>query len=193
MKAAALLLVVFVASCGIEPSTSVTESALTGVNTSCMWIPGKNCYGQPNDGNNIWPADQGIRTMYVLYRYGPDRLRHTQQTFLAFVVWNSTTVGRIFRIDLASDEALNWRATLGNIQATRTNALPDTSTGSSGTVIGGPGNPPHPNVDDPLIFQPEYLGATVRYAGVIENATSNFLDTRAAGVDFTAPTIAGAQ
>src|SRR5256885_1924715 len=136
MKAAALFVVLAIASCGIEPSTSVTESALTGVNTSCQWIPGKNCYGQANDGNNIWPANQGIQTMYILYRYGPDRLRHTQQTFLAFVVWNSTTVGRIFRIDLGTPEAVDWRATSSNVAAGRTSGAPDFNTGSTGTAVG---------------------------------------------------------
>src|SRR5262245_59423051 len=115
MKAAVTLSLLVLASCAAsDPQTSVADGNaiilpnLPAVSTTCQWIPGKNCYGVPNDGNSIWPTGQGITSVQVLTRSGPNRLGGTQATFLAFVIWNSTTVGRIFRIDIGSDGA-NWR------------------------------------------------------------------------------------
>ena len=190
MKAAVTLVILITASCasGTDPDTSATEEAsilLTGlpqVNTSCQWIPGKTCYGLANDGNNIWPTGMGITSVQVLTRSGPDRLDRTQQTFLAFVVWNRSYVGRIFRVDVGSDGA-NWRDVLSDVTAVRTFNNLDFNTGSTGTASGGPVSPPHPNVDGQLIFDQPYLDVVRREAGVIDAASREFLATRAAGVD----------
>jgi hypothetical protein len=173
---------------GNEPETStatdnaVVAQGLVAVDTSCQWVPGKNCYGVPNDGNSIWPTGMGITSVQVLTRSGPDRLAGRQQTFLAFVIWNGTTVGRIFRVDIGDDGA-NWRAVLGNVAATRTFNNLDFNTGSTGSASAGPVNPPHPNVEGPITFDPGYLGVVARYAGAIDGASRNFLATKAAAID----------
>jgi hypothetical protein len=195
MKAVATLVVLVIASCATatEPETAATDQAATvdelitsvlpQVNTSCQWVPGKTCYGMTNDGNNIWPLNMGITRVQVLTRSGPDRLAHKQATFLAFVVWNNAVVGRIFRIDAGTSAAANWNATLGNILAGRTFSLFDTQAGSTGSTAGGPGPVPHPNVDEAIVFDAPYLDAVKRYGTAIDDATTGFLATRAAGVD----------
>jgi len=189
MKASVTLLVLVIASCatGYDPETSASEQTATAqrlipVNTSCQWIPGKSCYGVSNDGDSIWPTEMGITSVQVLTRSGPDRLEHTQHTFLAFVIWNKTTVGRIFRVDIGPDSA-HWRATLGDIAETRTLGNIDFDIGSTGGAGGGPVGPPHPNVMGPITFDTAYLAAVKRYAGVIDDATNQFLITRAVGID----------
>ncbi|HEY0484319.1 MAG TPA: hypothetical protein VGD37_42660 [Kofleriaceae bacterium] len=190
MKAVVALVLLVTASCaaGSEPEIATADEAISlvpvlpQVSTSCQWVPGKNCYGLPNDGNNIWPGGMGITSVQVLTRSGPDRLEHTQATFLAFVVWNRTTMGRIFRIDIGPDGA-DWRAALSNITATRTLNNLDFNTGSTGTAAGGPVNPPHPNVDGQITFDPTYLDVVKRYAGVIDSASAQFLATRAPVID----------
>jgi hypothetical protein len=190
MKAVVALAVLVATGCaaGSEPETVTTDEAigilpvLSQVNTSCLWIPGKTCYGLPNDGNNIWPDGVGITSVQVLTRSGPDRLNHAQQTFLAFVVWNRTVVGRIFRVDIGTNGA-NWRAELSNITATRTFNGIDNNTGSTGSVVAGPVHPPHPNVDVAIVFDTGYLDAVKRYAAIIDSASDQFLATRAPVID----------
>ena len=196
MKAVATLVVLVIASCATatEPETAATEAAATvvddavtralpEVNTTCLWVPGKTCYGMANDGNNIWPLNVGITRIQVLTRFGPDRLGGKQPTFLAFVVWNSSVVGRIFEVDVGTSAGANWTTTLGNIVAGRTFNLFDSQAGSTGATAGGPVPPPHPQVDQAISFDPAYLAAVKRYAGVIDDATAGFLGTRAAGFD----------
>jgi hypothetical protein len=190
MKTAATLFLLVLASCATpsDPGTSVTEEnavivrVLPAVNTTCQWVPGKTCYGLANDGNNIWPTGMGITSVQVLTRSGPTRLSGSQQTFLAFVIWNNTTVGRIFRVDIGSDGA-NWRDVLSNVTATRTFNNLDFNTGSTGTASGGPVNPPHPNVEGPITFESTYLGAVTGFAGAIDDAGRGFLGTKSAAID----------
>ena len=192
MKAAATLLVLVLASCamGSEPETSTTEDkatvirALPQVNTSCQWFAGRTCYGMPNDGNNIWPANMGITHVQVLVRGGPDRLAHKLQTKLAFVVWNRTAVGRIFRIDLGTPDDVDWRATLEKIVTARTMAISDGSESSTGSPLANPNPPPHPNVDENIVFVPNSLDTVRQTAGAIDDATNAFLGTQMPGVDF---------
>lgn len=191
MKPVATLLVLVLASCtlGNDPETgSVEEHAtitrvLPQVTTSCQWTARGTCYGQVNDGNNIWPAGMGITSVQILLRAGPDRLDHKQQTFLAFVVWNATAVGRIFRIDLGTADEADWRVTLGNIVAGRTLNIFDSQVSSAGSTVGGPGPIPHPNIDDILVFPSTYLDVVRRQATIINDATTTFLSTRAVGID----------
>jgi hypothetical protein len=191
MKAAATLLVLVLASCamGSEPETSATEESATvfrlpQVNTSCQWVAGRTCYGMPNDGNNIWPANMGITHVQVLVRGGPDRLEHKLQTKLAFVVWNRTAVGRIFRIDLLTADDDDWRGTLDKIVTARTMAISDGSECGTGSPLANPNPPPHPNVDENIVFEPNALGTVRMTAGALDDATNTFLNTRMAGVDF---------
>jgi hypothetical protein len=191
MKAVATSLVLVLASCamGSEPDTATTQDnaivtrALPEVDTSCQWVPGKNCYGLANDGNNIWPAGMGITSVQVLVRGGPTRLEGRQQTFLAFVVWNSTTVGRIFRIDLGTTAEQDWNAALHNIVAGRTLNLFDSQAGSQGSTVGTPTPPPHPNVVGPIIFEQPYLDVVRKQASLIDGATSAFLGAKAGAID----------
>jgi hypothetical protein len=191
MKAVATLLVLVLASCamGSEPDTATTQDnatvirVLPQVDTSCQWVAGRSCYGQPNDGNNIWPAGMGITTLQVLVRGGPTRFDGKQPTFLAFVVWNSTAVGRIFRIDLGTDDEADWHARLDGIVAGRTISLFDSEAGSQGSTVGSPTPPPHPNVIGPITFDSSYLDVVRRTAGVIDDATHAFLGTEAKGID----------
>jgi hypothetical protein len=192
MKAVATLLALLLASCALaaDPQTATTEDnaiitrVLPQVNTSCLWVAGRNCYGQPNDGNNIWPSGMGITSVQVLVRSGPDRLEHKQQTFLAFVVWNSAFVGRIFQVDSGSPDAVDWQRTLNGIVAGRTISLFDTQAGSTGSTVGGPGPIPHPNVVGPITFENNFLDVVRKQAGIIDDATTAFLGTSVKGVDF---------
>lgn len=192
MKAAATLLVLVLASCAMasEPETSTTEDnatvirVLPQVNTSCQWVRGGTCYGMPNDGNNIWPSGLGITHVQILLRGGPDRLDHKLQTYLAFVVWNRTTVGRIFRIDLNTPSDEYWHVTANDIVAGRTISIFDSSATSTGSPLANPNPPPHPNVNENIVFQPAGLDVARRTAGALDDATNTFLDTRMAGADF---------
>ncbi|HEY6178656.1 MAG TPA: hypothetical protein VIX73_29600 [Kofleriaceae bacterium] len=191
MKAVATLLVLILASCatGTEPDTATTQDNATvirllpQVDTSCQWVAGRACYGQPNDGNNIWPAGMGITRVQVLVRGGPTRADGKQATFLAFVVWNSTAVGRIFRIDLGSDDEADWHVKLDGIVAGRTLNIFDSEAGSQGSTVGSPTPPPHPNVIGPITFDSTYLDVVRRTAGTIDDATNAFLGTQAKGID----------
>ena len=192
MKAAVTLLVLVLASCamGSEPETSTTEDkvtvirALPQVNTSCQWFAVRTCYGMPNDGNNIWPANMGITHVQVLVRGGPDRLEHKLQTYLAFVVWNRSSVGRIFRIDLGTADDADWHGTLDKIVTARLMNIPGSTDSGTGSPLADPNPPPHPNVDENIVLQPVSLDLVRRTAGAIDDATNTFVGTQMPGVDF---------
>jgi len=185
MKAAATLLALFLANCamGTEPETAATQDNVTiirglpQVNTSCQWVADRACYGQANDGNNIWPAGFGITRLQVLVRGAPPRFDGGPTTFLAFVVWNSVAVGRIFRIDLGGPDEQDWHAKLDNIVAGRTFNIFDSQAGSTGSTVGTPTPPPHPNVVGPITFEAPYLDVVRRTAGTLDDATNAFLGT----------------
>lgn len=188
MRSAATLLVLVLASCAspTDPDTTATGQAATTlpqVNTSCQWIAGKTCYGQPNDASNIWPTGIGITSVQVLTRSGPTRLDGRQQTFLAFVVWNDQVVGRIFRLDVGSSDAVNWNNLSANTFAARTFGLPDTRAGAAGATSGSPSPPPHPNVEGPITFESTYLDAVTTSAASVDAATKAFLATASSAID----------
>jgi len=181
----AVLLAVLATSCvaadatdaSDRPEVATTASALTGTATSIHWIPGETCGGLPIcDGTAIWPAGLGITDVQVLLRDAPDRDNHLTQTFLAFVVWNQSVVGRIFRVDVGSDGA-DFRARMSNIAATRTTNNPAFTFGNSGNSVSGPVPVPHPSVDNELTFNSTYLGHVVDFASVITAQTRSFLLT----------------
>jgi hypothetical protein len=96
------------------------------------------------------------------------------------VVWNDSVIGRIFRLDAGSSDAVNFNSVVANTLAGRTFNLPDTSAGSTGSTSGGPVPPPHPNVEGPITFDSPYLGAVANDAAIINRTTGEFLATRSA-------------
>jgi hypothetical protein len=193
MKLAATLAVLAATGCATavdsESATAdqatVLPTGLPSTSTTCQWLVDRNCYGQLNDGNNLWPTGMGINSAYVLTRSGPTRLAGKQPTFLAFVVWNDAVVGRIFRVDVGTRDAANFltvsAATFANrTLATVDSGLPDPSWGSTGATGGGGPPPPRPNVDDLIVFDPIYLGTVVSSAATIHKATAEFMGAKTA-------------
>lgn len=194
MKFAVTLAVLAVTGCAtaVDPETSTGDQAsvvlptgLPSTNTSCLWQVDQNCYGQLNDGNNLWPAGVGITSAYILTRSGPTRLAGKQDTYLAFVVWNDAVVGRIFRIDTGTRNAANFLSVAAGTFAARTvvpggAGLPDPNAGSTGATGGGGPPVPHPNVEGPLVFDTPYLGSVIDHATVIRGATADFMALKTA-------------
>lgn len=191
MKLAVTLAVLAITGCAtaIDQDTSTTDQAavvladLPHTDTTCQWSVDTSCYGQRNDGNNLWPAGLGITSAYVMTRRGPTRLGGKQPTYLAFVVWNNSVIGRIFRIDVGTSNAVNFNSVLANTFAARTFSLPNGSECAAGAVAGGPTPTPGPNVEPPIVFESSYLGAVVNSAAMIHRATSEFLATKSAAID----------
>lgn len=191
MKFAVTLAVLAVTGCAAapDPGTSTADQAavvstgLVSVNTTCQWAVDQTCYGQLNNGNNIWPTGMGITSAFVLTRSGPTRLSGRQQTFLAFVVWNDSVIGRIFRIDVGTSNATNFNSVLANTFATQTFNLPDTTAGQGGATAGSPSPPPHPNVEGPIVFDSTYLGTVASDAATLNRVTTDFLATKSAAID----------
>jgi hypothetical protein len=191
MKLAVTFAVLAIAGCAgaIDQDTSTADQAavvptgLPSTNTSCLWQVDQSCYGQLNDGNNLWPTGMGITSAYMMMRSGPTRLSGRQQTFLAFVVWNDTVVGRIFRVDIGTSNASNFLSVSASTFAGRTLAvspgLPDPSAGSTGSTGGGGPPPPHPNVENPLVFDSAYLGIVANDAASVRRATVDFMAAKA--------------
>jgi hypothetical protein len=192
MKYAVTLAVVAVTGCATavdsESSTAdqatVLPAGLPSTTTSCLWQVDRNCYGQLNDGNNLWPTGMGINSAYVLMRSGPTRLSGRQPTFLAFVVWNDAVVGRIFQVDVGTRDAASFltvsAATFANRTLASSEGLPDPNAGSTGSTGGGGPPLPRPNVEGPLTFDPIYLGTVVDHATVIRKATADFMGAKTA-------------
>jgi hypothetical protein len=194
MKLAVAFAVLAITGCAtaIDQDTSTTDQAATVLidlprtNTTCQWSVDTTCYGQRNDGNNLWPTGIGITSAYVLTRRGPTRLFGRQPTYLAFVVWNDSVVGRIFRIDVGTSNAANFNSVYANTFAARTSGtsgIPDPSEGAAGAVTGGPTPTPGPNVEPPIVFESSYLDAVVNSAAIIHRTTSEFLATKSLAID----------
>jgi hypothetical protein len=191
MKLAVVFAVLAITGCAgaIDQDTSTADQAavvpagLPSTTSTCQWQVDQMCYGQLNDGNNLWPTGIGITSAFVLTRSGPTRLSGRQATFLAFVVWNDSVVGRIFRVDVGSSNATNFNSVVANTFAGRTTSLPDTTEGQGGATSGGPSPPPHPNVEGPITFDSTYLGAVTSSSAIIHRATLDFLATKSAAID----------
>src|SRR3954462_6826376 len=96
MKLAVTLAVLAVTGC-VAPVDSESATAdpaivlpagLPSTNTTCQWLIDRNCYGQLNDGNNLWPTGMGINSAYLLTRSGPTRLAGKMTWYPAFGGWN---------------------------------------------------------------------------------------------------------
>lgn len=162
-----------------DQSSILLPAGLPRVTTTCQWTVDSTCYGQRNDANNIWPSGMGITSAYVLTRSGPTRLDGKQQTYLAFVVWNHAVVGRIFRLDLGTSDAVNFNNTLAAVLYVKTFG-PDLGAGQGGSTYGSPSPPPHPNVNDPIVFDTGYLNSVVNSATILDRVTTDFLATKSA-------------
>jgi hypothetical protein len=163
MRIAVSLICVVVSSCAVntDPETSTGSSALTESSDSVNWDPAVGCSSGPKvvvvpcDGEFLWPAEQGIKSIQVLYRKGPDG--SDGPTFLAFVIWDDNTVGRILRAT-AGRNGTHLRTTVNNIIAARASSAPDHSSSSAGNLSGGTSPaPPHPHIDEAIHFSDKYL------------------------------------
>jgi len=180
MKFAISLVCLAASSCAMssDPEASTQTSALTDAAESVNWEPEAGCSSGlklgvvPCDGELIWPADAGIRSVQVLYRKGPDGSNGA--TSLAFVVWDDTTVGRILRATAGRNVA-HLRATINNITAARTSGFPDHNQASAGNFgSGNPPNPPMPHIDEAIRFSQKYLDAAKTAAKTIHAASEQF-------------------
>jgi hypothetical protein len=160
-----------------EPATSTEVSALTDSFQSVAWDPEVGCGTSlkggtvPCDGEFIWPANAGITSTIVLYRKGPDG--STGPTFLAFVVWNQSTVGHILRSTFGRN-GTHLRTTISNISAARTFGAPDNNQGSAGnSTVGNPPSP-GPHIDDPIQVSQRFLDAAKVAARNINAASLQF-------------------
>lgn len=191
MKLAVAFAVLAITGCAsaIDQDTPATDQAATVLidlphtDTTCQWSVDTTCYGQRNDGNNLWPTGIGITSAYVMTRRGPTRFSGRQPTYLAFVVWNDSVIGRIFRIDVGTSSATNFNSVLENTFAARTFSIPNGSECAAGAIQGGPTPTPGPNVEPPIVFESSYLDAVVNSATMIHRATSEFLATRSLAID----------
>ncbi len=181
MRVAVPLLCVVLASCVVntDPQTSTEASALTEAHQSVAWEPDLGCgpVTRPAvvscDANFLWPPNQGITSAQVLLRKGPNG--SDGPTFLAFVVWNRSTVGRIIRATVGR-KGNDLRAVLSDALATRTYGFPDNTAGSTGNASGGKIPTPGPHIDDPLEFSTTYLAAARAAARAIHAANDAFND-----------------
>jgi len=170
MKRSAVLGMVFVAGCvAAEPTTeSTTTSAITTSITTEAWDPSAK---SADKTDALWPTS--AHTTQILYRVGPDKFGNP--AFLAFVVWNHTTVGHVYWIEIGS-VGTDFKQSWDNAFASRTNTQPplfDRYGGSTGG--GGVGTPPmpHPNVSN-FVISGAWLDQAKTAAGALDQADANF-------------------
>jgi hypothetical protein len=177
MRIIASLLVVLAIGCvsSEEPATATAVGELTQATDSVIWTAGGTCGSVPCDGNFIWPSGLGITSAYAMIRSAPDM--SGDAAYFAFVVWNGSTVGRILQVQAGAPNGTDLRATISNIEATRTFSFPDRTTGSTGNGGSTPTPQPHPNVDGTFHFSTKFLtGSVVPRAAAIQVATENFVN-----------------
>ncbi|HET9620318.1 MAG TPA: hypothetical protein VFP84_03050 [Kofleriaceae bacterium] len=135
--------------------------------TSTWWAPGRLTYA------DIWPLDHGITSAQIVYRKEIDS--SIGPTHVAFVVWNGSFVGRIYRIHNNADST-DFLLNVAQLEATRVSRGPDNSVSSSGNGTGGNTKPPpHPNVDEDITYNPDDLD-NARVAGrALLNVTTRFI------------------
>jgi hypothetical protein len=151
MKLTAALLLLVVSACVTQPEVETTDQAIASVDAkvSQTYVMGKY------DAEEVWPTGQGITSVQVIYKRGPER--SLGPTYFAFVVWNGTTIGKIYCAYLGPIGA-DLRRNLSDTTATRTVNAPSFTASSTGSGSGGPIIPtPHPNVDGEFAFSSTYL------------------------------------
>lgn len=148
MKSVGLAGIVFVAGCmsaESSPQLSTTSSALTDATMTEGW----SATDKRTDAekvNALWPST--ATTAQILYRQGP--ALGGNKAFLAFVVWDHTTVGHVYWIAIGNDGA-DLKNMWDKAFSSRTNAQNGPAFldhWGGGTGGGGVGTPPtpHPNV-----------------------------------------------
>jgi len=148
MKSVGLVGIAFVAGCMSEepsPQLSTTSSALSDATVTEGW----DSMDKRTDAEKVaalWPST--ATTAQILYRQGPPLLG--AKAFLAFVVWDHTTVGHVYWVAIGNDGAdLKNMWDKAFAQRTNTQSAPAfLDHWGGGTGGGGVGTPPtpHPNV-----------------------------------------------
>jgi hypothetical protein len=146
IKRSMVLGMVLATGCTMADSPESTESTATSEINGGLTTEGWDIEAKPADKvNAVWPAS--ATRAQILYRGGPDKFGNP--AFLAFVVWDHTTVGHVYWIEMGNygtDFKQNW----DNAFAQRTNNEPNLFDHWGGANGGGAlGNPPmpHPQVD----------------------------------------------
>jgi hypothetical protein len=168
MKRLVPLALALAASCAVTDTprtSSVTSALLVDATRSEDWYAGKQTI------DDLWPSNQGITSMQILTRRGPDRTDGTK-TFIAVVVWNHDTVGHIYWVSRGTDGS-DFSSLRDNTLATRCNSNPDHDGGSDGTPYAGTPPVPHPNVSGYLSFTVDatFLQNAKDAAVALDNAT----------------------
>lgn len=169
MKLAATLLLLAISACVTQPEVEVANQAIASgdATVSQTYVMGKY------DAEEVWPTGQGITSVQVIYKRGPQR--SLGPTYFAFIVWNGTTIGKIFCAYLGPAGS-DLRRNISDTTATRTANVSTFTASSTGGGSGGRIIPtPHPNVDGEFVFSPSYLHNLKLTAQVIMDTTSDVM------------------
>ena len=141
MKRSAVLGMAFVAGCmAAEPTESTATSELNIGTMTETWDTKST-----TKIDTLWPTT--THSTQLIMRVGPDKFGNP--AFLAFVVWDHTTVGHVYWVTIG-DEGADLKQAWENAFALRTNTHPaNFDRWGGGNGGGGTGTPPtpHPNVD----------------------------------------------
>lgn len=169
MKLTAALLLLVVSACVTQPEVETADQAIASgdATVSQTYVMGKY------SADEVWPTGQGITSVQVIYKRGPQR--SLGPTYFAFIVWNGTTVGKIFCAYLGPSGA-ELRRNISDTTATRTANAPSFTTSSTGGGSGGTIIPtPHPNVDGEFQFSQTYLDNLKQTATAIRVTTHDLM------------------
>jgi hypothetical protein len=181
MKAATTLLILLFSGCvtsqAPEPTDQAPEAASPGPAPTSQAVGTGDAFVtttyHPNkyDDQDIWPTGQAIQSMQVIFKRGP--VRSDGPSYLAFIVWNGNTVGKIFCVHVGAEGA-DLRKLISDTTATRTINVSVATASTTGSGGAGPIVPtPHPNVDVELQFSPTYLSNIKMHAQALLSTTTN--------------------
>ncbi|MEO7729342.1 MAG: hypothetical protein ABIY55_00080 [Kofleriaceae bacterium] len=172
MKLTVAFLLLTVSACVTQPEVEPVEAtqqvvASTDVAVSQTYVMGKY------DAEDVWPTNQGISSVQVIYKRGP--VRSLGPTYFAFIIWNGNRVGKIYCAYLGSSGA-DLRRNISDTTATRTVNVSTFTASSTGSGGGGHTIPtPHPNVDGEFVFPQTYLNNLKLTAQAIIDTTSDVM------------------
>lgn len=168
MKLTALLLLV-VSACVTQPEVGTSDQAVANpdVSVSKTYVMGKY------DAEEVWPTNQGITSVQVIYKRGP--VRSLGPTYFAFIIWNGNHVGKIYSAYLGPIGA-DLRRNISDTTATRTANVSAFQTSTTGSGGAGPVVPtPHPNLDGEFQFSQTYLNNLKQNAQALIDTTTDLL------------------